>query len=62
VSDASVSQYGTPTPTPTCVTCAPPPNNPGLPNTGMDVAPIAAGGVLLIVLGVALRQTLRRLR
>lgn len=49
MSDASIAQYGTPTPTPTCVSCGPPPD---LPHTGHDVAlQMGAGGVLL-ALGV----------
>lgn len=55
--NASRSQYG-PTPTPTCVSCTPPtpPRPPDLPSTGYALYLAAFGGVVLLVLGAALRR------
>lgn len=55
--NASVFQYGTPTPTPTCVTCAPPSR---LADTGGHApVEVVAGGALLVV-GVAVAIMLRK--
>jgi LPXTG-motif cell wall-anchored protein len=53
VTDASVAQYGTPTPTPALGTGPPTPHP--LPHTGYAVGTPLAAGLVLIVLGLALR-------
>lgn len=58
--NASVAQYGPPTPTPTtCVGCAPPSHVHDLPYTGLDVVPLGAGALVLAVVGLVLRYRTR---
>lgn len=68
--NASNHQYGTPTPTvtigpppprPTPVPTQPPPTSygPTLPYTGMPVADVAAGGLIAVTLGLAVRRHVR---
>lgn len=60
--NASVAQYGPPTPTPTtCVVCAPPPptTQQDLPVTGFDAYAIACAGIVLMMCGLAGARLMR---
>ena len=53
MSNASLTQYATPTP---CVGCLTPPRATSLPHTGYDVALPLLFGVALIALGTVVRR------
>lgn len=58
-SNASVHQYGPATPTPTVSIGPPTHQETSLPHTGYDMLPFALFGLVILTVGLTLRQRLR---